>query len=643
MKKLNISLNIFVLIFIGLASLPSCERAKTENSKLILKMPGVDVSSKTSVNSSVIGKVTASASSDGANGNNWNTALNPGSVSEVDCYAVFVGGGAEPAMNVNQCEIGATSGLAANTHIHFGPYVGFVKAGGEIAVDVPSGQRKIYLIGLREAPGSGACKSFVAGSGEDPNLVEPDSANLSQPMLLGSPVVNLVPGTQEVPIYQVLDNTQIIQDCTFMNKKGTSPGTVATAPFGDGRDGDFTISSSVLNFTTDSYSSNGVAHGANPNNIPNSKIISAMRRVVGLSTDHRELTLSPAITTNDFAVGDEVLWHVSAGASGVGGGDDSGVCGVGLYRGLWGSAKVQSTSASSMTLDAPVGPSTGALANSTNYTETIFSNSTSNPFCVIQVVRVPNFNQLTISSAGSWTAQGFSWTSGSIGGGLLAFKAKKIILNASLTVNMIGLGFPGVSMGPGSGLSGASGENGGSYSSSYGGGGGNGGAGGMTSSASPGSSLPYCGNSMSCYPFRDFKFFFGGAGGGGSTHSGGAGGGAIIMQAEEITGTASNTLLINANGAAAGSNAGGGAGGSVYLAVKKLSTSSLSISTNGGDGDSPSYSGSGGSGSLELQYCSSLASTAPILSSIAGVATGSPSTTGGLLAPLTNLQPSFCQ
>ncbi|HPI41075.1 MAG TPA: hypothetical protein PLJ21_09740, partial [Pseudobdellovibrionaceae bacterium] len=560
MKNLKLYLQLSLPIFILVSSLPSCERAKVENAQLVLKLPASSVETSNSIENSNSGEKPISQKvSTLADETSWNTSLIPTNISQIDCYAVFVGG-AESLMRTNSCEIGPTAGLASNKKIFFGPHVGFIKAGGEISIEVPSGQRDIYLMGLKENPGSGACKSFAG--------TNPDKSNLSQPMIIGVNQVVLNPGTQVVEIMQSLDSNQLLQSCTFMQSESGGNGTGTTPeafPFGDGRDGDLTFTVTSTDFSTHLYNASGTyTPNASFANAPgSSKVFNATRRVVNISADVKTLTTATAFSSYEFEAGDEILWHVIAANGAV---TPDSACGSGLPRGKWGFGKISTTGTTTITMEQSMGPIT---PDNTNISATPLATQ----FCLIQVIRVPNFNLMTFNSPGTRTitSSTFDWSTGF--GGLLVFKTKKLEIgvSTSLEAKMESKGFLHATSYEATGLSGVSLLAAQFMPSQGGGGGGNAGAGGYGNSSyttltrGGEAHTALCGSSY-CFPHTG-KVFYGGSGAGMSALPGGKGGGVIMILAEEISG--GGTLDLYANGGHSNfDKAGGGAGGSIYVRSK---------------------------------------------------------------------------
>ncbi|MEK6773980.1 MAG: hypothetical protein AABY64_08565 [Bdellovibrionota bacterium] len=595
----TIALSVFIL---------SCDRTKKDVSRLVFKMTPDAGSNSVETSAFKLSKLDTNLSTLSAT-NAFNSALDPSALADINCYAVFVGG-PEDSMRGNMCKDSITGVEKMRFGAH--AYAGFFLAGTEISLEVNSGpDRHIYLVGLKSQ--NGACVSFVSSG--------PDKANLSYPHIIGEVTMKLDPGTVTVPITTSLSaTTQKFDSCDFPNGSGPS-GTVKNL-FGDARDGSLTIAPGTYDFqntTFSSFSSNWVPTAGGISN--SGKYLSSKRRITGLSTDRKTLTMaSPSVLTAHFDAGDEVLWHVTAAAATTF--PDLNGCGGGLYRGQWGTARVTAMSSPTVTLDSPVGDPSIALANSgSNLSQSTFTNPVSNPFCVVQLVRVPSFDTVTINSTATFKTHNstnyFQYISDA-GGGIFVMRAKKIVLGAgALNIDMIGAGFQGASGGSqGSGIFGLAGtasdttssENAGAGAAggNGGGGGSNIGAGGRNdiSAGSGGSPLTYCldsaANNVACAPLFNQKFFLGGGGGGDNAVNGGAGGGAALVFAGEISGL--GQLTIHSKGSAGGSvGGGGGGGGIVHLSSRSINNSAVSFDTRGGAGNAKG--GGGGGGIIEVNYC----------------------------------------
>jgi hypothetical protein len=258
-----------------------------------------------------------------------------------------------------------------------------------------------------------------------------------------------------------------------------------------------------------------------------------------------------------------------------------------------------------------------------------------------QVIRVPQFSNVTVRNGGVISA--YDWDGST--GGIVAIKVSgKILVEAGGGIDTSGQGFIGgtssYGRAPGNGEDGKQGEGtsgpGGSYSkypNGNGGGGGigneggdGGGGGGNGTDGTPGNTRGGIGNggqggSTSGNPtLTNIAFGGGGGSGGGEANSnsssvsgaGGRGGGIIIVFSRyvEVNG------IIYSNGMAGGNatrveegsgGGGGGAGGSIYLKGQSISIGSNRIlasgASGGAKGNIPSGDGgAGGNGRIFIEY-----------------------------------------
>lgn len=378
----------------------------------------------------------------------WNSSLNPTTGSEINCFAVFIGGG---ELNANSCSTTNASSANGSETITFGPNVGFVPAGQDVLVDVPSGERTIYVIGLRSAT-STACKSYFNS--------EPDAYSLSQPFIIASQRAVIPAGPSTVTVNASLDVNRKISSCTFIKRDAPNG---STPFFGDKRDGKLLLAGSTplileagtktYNFTADmthtpatATTSGGATSGGSTSTsiIASTKLYSSTRRVLSISNSGdypgRYLNVG-AFTAQAFEPGDEVLWHVTAGTTSSGPPDDpiNGACGSDLNIGRWGTAKVKATGNALgwLILDTPLASNPAQIKN---------GNLASAPganFCRISITRVASFEELRIQSGADWTlkAQPFDLANGT--GGVQAIRIDKLIVDGNLKIDGIGTGFAG--------------------------------------------------------------------------------------------------------------------------------------------------------------------------------------------------------
>jgi uncharacterized protein (TIGR03382 family) len=268
---------------------------------------------------------------------------------------------------------------------------------------------------------------------------------------------------------------------------------------------------------------------------------------------------------------------------------------------------------------------------------------------VTQVIRVPEYTNVTIAAGRGITAPAWDGTAG----GIVAFLANGTVSNSGL-INASALGFRGgqyvndttlatgctgaeeptpsgaqkgegivnTRFGPTQTGRGnvANGAGGGVCLKSGGGGGGHGGAGGQGGrSADGGREVGGLGGAALTYPLLTQLTFGGGGGAGHGSDTtgvpGGRGGGAIFIRASQLTGSGS----ITASGGSAGASAsdggsGGGAGGAVYLRFVRTADCGA-VSATGGIGGNVNTirvgpGGGGGGGRVLFQ---SEGGTCPII------------------------------
>lgn len=583
-----------------------------------------------------------SASSDQGSGVSWNTTLNPSTGSDINCYAVFIGGG---DLNGNSCSVGSSS-LNAST-ITFGPNIGFVPAGSEISLTTTSGQRTIYVVGLR-ATSATACRSYINYA--------PDGGNLSEPFLIAAQSAMIPAGTSSLNVKAALDTNKKITDCKFI---GGGRGGATAAPFGDITDGGYLVTGTA-NLTAAASVLNAVSRTGTGTQ-PDTKKFAASRRVVAIATGGTDpgaaLTLGSSFTANEFAVGDEVAWYVAGGNSSTGSPDDSvnGACGGGFYLGLYGVARIKTVaSANQLVLDRTISgtPATIRVPN-------LAAAPTTLNYCTIVLSRVSNFDRITVQTGKTMTinAEPFNYVNGT--GGFLMIRADQLVVEASATLAISGqgggyggsgTGGAAVFLNQGDGLTGAGtistspNFNGGAggTGSMGGGGGANAGGGGAGSNnpLSESSLISSC--SGICKPLVDQKTFMGGGGGASNLYYGGAGGAVVLVYARSIIGSGSISITSSGGAGAPGgaAGAGGGAGGSVGVYAKIATVSNLALSAVGGGGGPGTLPGSGGSGGV-VNY-----SSCGVLSSVvAGVnISGGPAgyAVGQSGVSLVQADPSIC-
>ena len=357
--------------------------------------------------------------------------------------------------------------------------------------------------------------------------------------------------------------------------------------YGSGSDGNKTITSSITNEDTSLLG----------------RTLAASRAVIAKGTwsgSTLELTLGSSFTSDDFAVGDELIWTVIAT------GTSPTDCST-SDRGTYGFADVTAidTGNDKLTIDENLSftPNNDSVAGTT--------------FCHVLISRVPEFDNLTINNGISLSVASFPYITTSSGGGVLAIKVSNTLTAVgTANISASNTGFAGglssgstmyvgrsLQKGSSTGDINIANGGGGAYWNSTGGGGGGGhGAGGdgygKTNGGTSIPSLQSC--SGSCDP--ESYLFFGGGGGNGKSKTGGNGGGIIIIYANTITG-GSATLNVTANGETAPivssgtDGAGGGAGGTVFLRSDSVSgLGTLNIEAKGGNSSTQATAGGGGGG-----------------------------------------------
>lgn len=148
---------------------------------------------------------------------NWNFSLNPSTLSEINCYAVFVSG-PEPIMQKNNCE----NAITGEVKFTFGPTLMFIAENTTAILDVPSGaNRTIFLAGLKAQ--NGACN--VLNSVD----TEPDFSNLSVPLIVESQTLDLSPGEVAVTLTPSLAGSFQFDKCNFFKENSLEPLTISEA------------------------------------------------------------------------------------------------------------------------------------------------------------------------------------------------------------------------------------------------------------------------------------------------------------------------------------------------------------------------------------------------------------------------------
>lgn len=318
-------------------------------------------------------------------------------------------------------------------------------------------------------------------------------------------------------------------------------------------------------------------------------------------------TATPSASTG-FANGDLVLFHQTQGTT---------------NQGRWEYAEILSiNSATSWTLKAPL-----------TYSYTSSGGKA-------QVIRVPQYSEVTIQSGGILKPPAWNGSTG----GILAFKASGRVLVAG-TIDGSGAGYPGGIGGSGdheSGFQGASELNNGARTWTANGSGGGGGAGdpdpesGSGGGGAGGGHLTSGINGETGHlnqggqggaaigtPSLE-RIYFGGAGGGGGADDngpaagrGGTSGGIVIISAFELE--LSGALLVNGAGGGGADSCsgagGGGAGGSLFLQLFEGNLGNgLARALGGARGDAfgctlDSDGGDGSHGRIRVEHCAAFTGT----------------------------------
>jgi hypothetical protein len=384
------------------------------------------------------------------------------------------------------------------------------------------------------------------------------------------------------------------------------------AVFGRGLDGDAFINYNVLSGDI----------------LPTGKRLVGMGRIINVAGSGRKLTMENNVPSSTYAPNDEVMWY-AAGASGT-------TCGKDLEPGRYGFGLVRKVDSigsniTDVTLDRPISSNPGSINNGALKTPVHGSND---PICVIALIRVHNFKNLTLQN-GPALQTVLDIGSLEMGGGLLVMKVSDTLTigtNGAFGVTIDGSGSDapargalfagaggqyaipnhgergsGINAGDGASTGGGAGGGGGGGNLGFGDAGG--GGGGMGGAAYP----PMSGDCPTCR-----LIFIGGSGGGGDYFpgyngaKGGGAGGMIMIAAKKISfqGNGPVTLKVAGQSGFAGGSAGGGgggAGGSVFVMSKDIggTMGSFDMNANGGAGGTGANTGGGGGGGMSaLKYCS---------------------------------------
>ncbi|MEI7972890.1 MAG: hypothetical protein WCH11_00830 [Bdellovibrio sp.] len=535
--------------------------------------------------------------------------------SEINCYMLFVGGPSASSKG-NYCNARNSSTRVAD----FGPLVGGVPAGQKLEIDLPSGRDRVfYLFGMKSNQGS--CKSFTPNG--------PDQQLISYPRLLQKVSANLQGNTQIVPMSVPLDlsNLTEIDKCEVRSIGGGSVGPTLenlTQYFGDKRDGDLNFSASDTGTLINGNSiilTFGAHSPFSGSPITGSKKFAAARKITDIGALGKSLTLDSNFVQNEFETGDEVLVHVTAShGTGVSGTGPDGGCGAqDLYAGAFRFRRIVSVGTNTMILDQSVSSTPASINRDLlNVTTSPRGGNSGTNFCSMQVVRVPSFQNVSITGGNTVTVSlGSAFSVGS--GGILALRIRNLNLQAASAGLTIDASFSGFSKGPGNSNSGVGfggiitntstwgiTNAGGVVVTSRAAGGAGFGHGADADAARPsgGRAPDSCSQGSKCELFRHQRAIPGGGGGSDLSNYGGNGGGVLLLFVEQITGN--GTLELKANGQTAATAGGGGGGGGRILLISRsmnLPTAKFRMEAKGG-GSQPN-NGVGGGGEIEVRICQS--------------------------------------
>lgn len=364
----------------------------------------------------------------------WNTSLNPTAGSQLNCFAIFVGG---PNLTGNSCTVSDNSTVR---RIDFGPNLGFLPAGSLVRMDIPSGPDRVFhVVGLRASSAS-ACASY--------NNTEINSDELSEPFLIASQRANIPAGESTVEIVGALDLNKKIQTCNFVNTGGGGGGPSINISFGDERDGTLAQTTGSAwfypGYNPFSPPTPGLVHTPKSGGVASNKIASAMKRITGVTrigtTAGRELSTASPFTASEFEIGDEVIWHVSGGNADPGPPDDptSGACGGDLFLGRFGFGRIQATpSSSTIILEQPI-TATPLLVKTANLNAPMGTN-----YCRISIQRVMNFQRLNVAAGATLAIMAPSYSHEDGIGGILPIRVREIQLDGTLSLQASSSGYVG--------------------------------------------------------------------------------------------------------------------------------------------------------------------------------------------------------
>lgn len=404
---------------------------KHDSASLRITMPG---SFSTVAATSAPHKIRASS----VNGDDdaWNTALNPANGAELNCFAVFIGG---PGLTGKSCSVN-TAGVLSKFEFGERQFVGLVPAGETISMaEIPPGARVINVVGFKAAAKTDCSKNLL------PNDI--DKTILSEPFLIAQHSQNLVSGNNDVSIQPVLDLNKKIMSCTFNANDSMKDGVPM---FGDRRDGTLRLGGTAaqsLTTNTNRFNFSGdiqlISTAGGP---AATKIFGAQRQITNVSNVTGDtVELAGTFTADEFQVGDEVMWYVSAGASSSPVDDeDKGACGSGFYQGSYGNRKIVSIGASTnpgntvVKLSSPMVDTPSKIKNAN-----LTASNTSDNYCRISLLRIPNFDAVIVPASATWTLKPNPYSAPTGIGGIVAFRTKKLDVSGTLNILADGAGFSG--------------------------------------------------------------------------------------------------------------------------------------------------------------------------------------------------------
>ncbi len=377
--------------------------------------------------------------------------------------------------------------------------------------------------------------------------------------------------------------------------------------FGDGSDGDLTVSSGQTKYVDNVRTRMTSTAGAGQKNVS-------------------------VASTSGFPVGDEVLVIQMQGT------------GAGNYE--FGTI-------------ASIGSGRLTLQGNLQHTYTVGGNSKA------QVLRVPHYRNVTVQGGGTLTAHAWDGNTG----GIVAFRVSgKATVSGTISVNggngsKIGPGQGTAAGGTGGGFrgglarhtsswpaqaqqgEGTSGDRGDSWSANGNGGGGGyivgssngrgGGGGGNGTAGTDGCCDWYANRAGRGGPAGGSsdlsRMVFGGGGGGGvndgnsapseGAGSGGSGGGIVVILSKEIE--VSGAIAANGGnggtGIPDGGTGGSGAGGSILIRTANATLGTSLITATGGAGDSSWGGGNGGDGRIRIEYCDTFSGSTNPSASVAKI------------------------